>query len=107
MAVLLSSSPARARSATEGLRTGHIPGEGLGQDVPHELDLALLPRGAQPFLPHCGLDPALDVGGAQRGPLHASRFELTEKDSPGVLRLVEHGLNGREEKCPLMTHRVS
>ncbi len=68
----------------------------LGQDVPHEVDLAALPRGAEPLLPHRGLDPGVGVGDAQRGPFHASRLELPEEDPPRVLRLVEHGLDSQD-----------
>jgi hypothetical protein len=50
----------------------------------------------QPFLPHRGLDPEVSVGDAERGPFHAPRFELAEKDASGVLGFVEHGLHGQD-----------
>ena len=51
----------------------------LGQDVPHEVDLAALPGGAQPFLPDRGLDPGVGVGDAERGPLHAPALSFRKK----------------------------
>jgi len=60
------------------------------------VDLAALPRGAQPFLSERGLDPSVGVGDAERGPIHAPGLELTEKEALGVLRLVEHGLHGQD-----------
>ncbi len=68
----------------------------LGQDVPHEVDLAALPRGAQPFLPDRGLEAGVGVGDAERRPLHAPGLELAEKEAPGVLRLVKHGLHSQD-----------
>lgn len=59
-------------------------------------DLAALPGGTQPFLPESGLDARMGVGDAQSGPLHAPRLELAEEGPPGVLRLVEHGLNSQD-----------
>jgi|GEM_PF-6069885 len=35
-----------------------FPVKHLGQDIPHEVDLAALPGGAQPFLP----DRSIDAG---------------------------------------------
>jgi len=49
-----------------------------------------------------GLDPYEGgrSGDAKRGPLHAPGLELTEKEAPGVLRLVEHGLHSQDLRWP-------
>jgi len=76
----------------------------LGQDVPHEVDLTALPGGAQPLLSDGGLDAGVGVRDAERGPFHPPALELPEKDAPGVLRLVEHGLCGQDLPAPGLVH---
>ena len=51
-----------------GREPSFFPMGDFGQDVPHEVDLAALPRGAQPFLPDRGLEAGVGVGDAERGP---------------------------------------
>jgi len=79
-----------------GCEAGFFPKRHLSQDVPHEVDLAALPGGSQPFLPDRGLDAGVGVGDAERGSLHPPGLEVAEEGSPGVLRLVEHGLHGQD-----------
>jgi hypothetical protein len=82
-------------------------------DVPHEVDLAALPGGAQPLPPDRGLDPRVGVGDAKGCPFHASGLELPEEGPPGVFRLVEHGLESQELprsgrvgfQVPVLRHR--
>jgi hypothetical protein len=79
-----------------GREAPFFPVRDLGQDVAHEVDLAALPRGAQPFLADRGLDAGVGIGDAESRPLHPPGLELAEEGPPGVLRLVEHGLHGQD-----------
>jgi len=79
-----------------GREPAFFPVRDLGQDVAHEVDLAALPGGAQPFLSDRGRDSGVGVGEAERRPLHAPGFELPEEEPPRVLRLVEHRLHSQD-----------
>jgi hypothetical protein len=68
----------------------------LGQDVAHEVDLAALPGGTQPFFLHGGLDAPAGVRDTEADPMKAAPLELSEKRPPAVLGFVEHGLDGQD-----------
>ena len=83
-----------------GREPSFFPMGNFGQEVPHKVNLTTLPGAAQPFLADRGLEAGVGVGDAERGPLHAPGLELTEKEAPGVLRLVEHGLHSQDLRWP-------
>ena len=77
-------------------KTGFLPMRHPGQDVPHEVDLAALPGGAQPFLSDGGLDARMGVRNNQSRPFHSPFLEILEKRTPAVLGLVEHRLHSQD-----------
>jgi hypothetical protein len=83
-----------------GREAALFPMRHLGQDVPHEVDLAALPRGAEPLLPDRDLEAGVGVGDAERRSLHPPALKLPEKGTPAVLRFVEHGLYSQDLSAP-------
>ena len=71
--------------------------------IPHEVDLsAARRRRATPS----GRRPVFQRGRRRRrgGPFNPPAFELPEKDAPGVLGLIEHGLHGQDLPAPGLVH---
>ena len=57
-------------------KAAFLPMRDLGQDVPHEVDLAALPGCAQPLLPGRGRDASVGVGDAESCSFHPPALAL-------------------------------